>query len=90
MLMTDGAVILLAGILIGRYLPARRRKPKLLPPVKPVCPCGHSISFHKDRTGACKWKREVTEFRAARSCSCEGYAGPTPVPEYYAPEIEGR
>lgn len=88
MLMIDGAVILLAGILIGRFLPARR--PAKGEPGTPMCPCGHARSFHIKGTGACGWKRQERLFEfEAKKCSCKHYGGPEPLPDYYAPEIGG-
>jgi len=75
-----GAAVFASGMLAGRFWPARRRHPKPPKPVKPVCGCGHHVSFHKDRTGLC---------HAKAWCNCQKYTGPEPMPEYYAPEIGG-
>lgn len=88
MLMIDGAVILLVGIIIGRYLPTPRRTTAALG--APMCPCGHARSFHSKGKGACAWKRQERLFEfEAKKCSCQHYGGPEPLPEYYAPEIGG-
>jgi hypothetical protein len=78
----EGAGILLSGMLAGRFWPARRRHPKPAPAPKPVCGCGHHASYHKDGSGRCHQNEQY--FNA---CRCQAYTGPTPLPEYYAPEI---
>jgi hypothetical protein len=92
--MIEGALILLAGILIGvgvRSLPARRKGPK---PVEAVCGCTHHYSMHDPQTGKCsvgvavdKYSGGVRVGKDHRSCACQRYSGPEPMPTYYAPEI---
>ena len=95
--MITGALILAAGILLGwllRSLPARR---KGLPGAgndqapAPVCGCGHHHSFHDPQTGQCHSLMRVPGTMSRDSyhtpCTCRQYSGPTPLPEYYAPEI---
>ncbi len=84
MLMVEGAVIALVSVLLGRFLPSRRRTPKPLPPPKPVCGCGHHRSFHPDG-GKCNDKGYAGN--GVYGCGCKEYVGPQPLPEYYAPEI---
>ena len=45
--------------------------------------CKHGVGYHKDRTGHCH--KPVGIMRDP--CDCRHYDGPTPLPEYYAPEI---
>lgn len=78
----EGAAILAAGMGIGRYWPAprRRRVPKA---VTPVCGCNHNVSFHDPKTGRC---HKISSMDSSQ-CPCRRYTGPEPLPEYYAPEI---
>lgn len=101
--MIEGALILLAGIVVGRFLPGRRRKLKSLIPVKAVCGCGHGLETHDPETKACharvrkyKWDsyagfmmsgKEV--FAGYADCACRQYTGPEPLPEFFAQEIGG-
>jgi hypothetical protein len=86
----EGALILLAGILIGRFMPGRRRTAKPVPPPKPVCGCGHHLARHDPATNACHAQVSADKFDIRRErCTCRRYVGPEPVPEYYAPEIAG-
>lgn len=80
----DGAGILLAGMLAGRFWPARRRGPKPLKPVQPICGCGDHAAFHEGGTGGCH-----KDFQYLGACGCQVYTGPVPITEYYAPEIGG-
>ena len=50
--MVEGALILLAGILIGRFFASRRKDPDPKP-VEAVCGCKHHHSMHVPETGAC-------------------------------------
>lgn len=89
--MLEGALILLAGVLIGRLLPGRRRTPKPSPPPKPVCGCGHSVSFHAVGAEACAWTGD-RHYRSGVGpvtprCTCLKYVGPMPLPEFFAQEI---
>ena len=73
------AVIALAGVLIGRFLPNRRKRNDLKP-IKPICGCKHHLSYHDPATGRCRngdWG----------GCACRQYSGPQPLPEYFAPEM---
>jgi hypothetical protein len=89
--MLEGALILLAGFVVGRFLPGRRRTPKPAPSPKPLCGCGHHRSYHSEGH---KCTFNVERYSTARgtyrdTCSCSEYVGPQPLPEYYAPEISG-
>lgn len=97
--MITGALILLAGILIGaiaRSLPARRKSPK---PVTAVCGCRHHHAMHDSETGHCHAQVDeparydaygnATAYTKVQ-CSCRRYSGPEPLPSYYAPEIIGE
>lgn len=86
------AAVAIIGVLVGRFLPNRRKGPKPAP--EPVCGCEHHHSYHDRSTGACGW--EGTRFigtvngiaqYAATGCACRSYSGPVPLPEYYAPEV---
>jgi hypothetical protein len=81
--MLTGGGLFLLGAIFGRYLPGRRKGPKL---PKPVCGCEHNLSFHDPRTGACHGKI----YRGGglyASCTCKQYSGPQPLPVIFAPEI---
>jgi hypothetical protein len=95
-MLVEGALILLAGILVGRFVPARRRRPKPPRPVKAVCGCTHGIQTHDPETKRCHARvktyrhdgiKEVLDGYA--DCACRQYCGPTPLPEFFAQEIGG-
>jgi len=79
-----GAALFAAGMAAGRWWPARRKGPKPLKPVKPLCGCGHHRSYHTDG-GKCHDR--VYLGSRYDDCNCQKYTGPEPLPEYYAPEI---
>ena len=88
-----GAVILLAGILIGRFLPGLGRQRRSAQEVQPVCGCGHAPSFH-GADGRCHAANQVAQWDQGRwtgnesvPCTCQKYTGPEPLPAFYAPEI---
>ncbi len=94
--MLEGALIALAGVLIGRFLPGRRRHPKPPKPAKPICGCTHGIHTHDPGTGRCN--AQVKTYRhngitevldGYADCACVRYSGPEPLPEFFAPEIGG-
>ena len=97
MLILEGALIALAGVLLGRVLPNRRRGPTRPPTPKPICGCGHHHSFHEPATGICKGVNRQTKYSNGGSnlgthpfpCTCQQYSGPQPLPEFYATEIGG-
>lgn len=76
-----GAAVFASGMLAGRFWPARRKGPKPVKERGPICGCGHHASFHVRAVGACHGNGGY--------CRCQIYTGPTPMPEYYAPEIGG-
>ena len=92
-------VAVIIGVLLGRFLPNRRKGPKPAEPVEPYCGCDHHHSFHDPKTGEChgRVRGEPTKFDdyASRNpvawaqvqCSCKQYSGPVPMPEFYAPEL---
>jgi hypothetical protein len=95
-MMLEGALILLAGILIGRFMPARRRRAKPPKPVKPICGCTHGIQTHDPGTKRCHAQVQTYRHNGVKEvldgyadCACVCYSGPTPYPEFYAPEIGG-
>lgn len=88
-MLIEGALIALAGVLVGRFLPSRRRGPKPPKPVQPICGCGHHRSYHPDGS---KCTFDVERWSTARgmyrdSCPCGQYVGPEPLPEFFAQEI---
>lgn len=95
-----GAMIALGGVLVGRMLPNRRTGRESRPAVEeaprtpqPICGCGHHLVFHDHKNKACqaqvvipgRWTGEQSS--AYRKCMCQGYRGPVPVDEFYAPDI---
>jgi len=82
------AAVALIGVLIGRFLPNRRKEPKA---VEPVCGCGHHHSYHDPETGQCGHAKMVYygvgQYGNPDECTCRQYSGPVPMPEYYAPEV---
>lgn len=95
--MIEGALILLVGIGIGRIIRFRARpkayKPKV---IKPICGCQHHFALHDPKTGECHGGfdayGEAVNYQSkthidGTPCACKVYAGPQPLPEYYAPEI---
>jgi hypothetical protein len=94
----EGALILLAGILIGigfGRLPARRKGPK---PAVAVCGCTHHHSMHDPETGECNSEEAVSRYdrygnwtgKEYKPCACRRYSGPEPLPVFYATEIAGE
>ena len=93
------AAVALVGVLLGRFLPNRRKGPKPAKAVRPVCGCGHHHSYHDPKTSEChgQVRGKAIKFTdyASRDpvaweqvqCSCRQYSGPVPIPEFYAPEI---
>lgn len=90
-MLTGGGLVLL-GMAVGRFIPARRRIPK---PPKPVCGCGHELAFHGPDVGECHGMNTVDKHNGYGEwigeeqirCTCRQYDGPTPLPEVYAREI---
>lgn len=75
---TAGALML--GYLIGR---ARGRRRHALEQPPPICPCGHAVGFHTERTGACQGQEEHRLHTAPGDyhdemtpCGCQHYSGP--------------
>ncbi|MFC4868013.1 MULTISPECIES: hypothetical protein [Streptomonospora] len=100
-----GAAIALGGVMIGRMMPRRPPYPAPPPQVpavsakpatpQPICGCGHHLVFHDQETKMCQAQvvipgRWVGQSGGTyRPCKCQGYRGPVPVDEYYAPDIIG-
>lgn len=92
-------VAVVIGVLLGRFLPNRRKGPKPKPDPKPVCGCKHHHSYHDPQTGQCHgtMRGKAIKFNdyASRDpvaweqvpCTCRQYSGPQPMPEFYAPEL---
>jgi len=103
--MTGGVLLAAATALLfflmGRYLPGRRRTAKPPTPPKPLCGCGHHLSFHEassDEGGSChaRVKGKATRWNTYGDpkgwelvqCSCQRYTGPRMLdPGYVAREI---
>lgn len=97
--MLAGGCLVLAGMLLGRFLPARRRTPQPPKPPKPVCGCTHQLAFHDPATGECHGVNSVEKYSRTGywvgeeqiRCTCRQYDGPTPLPTVYVPEVtDGR
>jgi hypothetical protein len=92
--MLTGGGLVLAGLLIGRFAPVRRRSPKS---PKPVCGCRHELAYHDPATGECHGMKTVDKHNRYGewigeeqvTCTCRQYDGPTPLPTVYAPEVTG-
>lgn len=83
-------VAVIIGVLLGRFLPNRRKGPKPAKPVQPVCGCEHHHSFHDPKDGHCGYVEQVYVGNGRykpHPCGCRTYSGPVPMPEFYAPEI---
>ncbi|GLU49069.1 hypothetical protein [Nocardiopsis ansamitocini] len=74
----------------SRYPAVAQQRP---PTPQPMCGCGHHLVFHDHEKKVCqaqvvipgKWTGENAN--SYRKCMCQGYRGPVPVDEYYAPDI---
>jgi hypothetical protein len=70
----------------GAPQPQAQRTPQ------PLCGCGHNLVFHDPQTKRCqtqvvipgRWTGQANS--TYRQCMCQGYRGPVPVDEYYAPD----
>lgn len=59
---------------------------------QPLCGCGHHLVFHDQQTKKCqtqvvipgRWTGQPSS--TYRQCMCQGYRGPLPLDEYYAPD----
>jgi len=79
-------VAVIVGVLLGRFLPNRRRGPKPAKAIQPICGCDHHRSFHDPASGECHGRNyEGAGYYSA--CTCRQYSGPEPLPEYFAPEV---
>jgi hypothetical protein len=62
-------------------------------PTQPLCGCGHHLVFHDKETKKCqtqvvipgRWTGQPSS--TYRQCMCQGYRGPIPLDEYYAPDL---
>lgn len=98
MLLLEGGTLVAVGVLLGRFLPARRRTPKPFkpePPPKPVCGCTHHFALHDPQTKACHGTVKTPKHNAAGghvgytypACACRQYVGPIPYPDFVALDI---
>lgn len=81
----EGGAIALAGVIVGRLLPGRRRK-KIKQP-QPICGCTHHYSMHDPKTKACGASVKVAQHSGGQftsyklmACACLQYTGPEPLP----------
>lgn len=91
--MLTGALILLAGLVIG-YLIGRVHKRPPRPPKQPqpICGCEHHLALHDPKSSACSGQRQhVTLYENGiprkwvyYSCDCKQYIGPEYLPQYVA------
>ena len=96
--MLIGAALVLAGMIAGRFWPARRKNPK---PPAPVCGCEHDLAYHEpDGEGGgtrCKGVRRTEAPRPDydtpchyidKPCTCQQYSGPRIIdPGFVAREL---
>jgi len=85
------AAVALIGVLVGRFLP-NRRKGLRAKTGEPICGCGHHRSFHGPKSGCSALVRDkgIDGWMGDHhTCPCRQYSGPQPLPEFYAPEIGG-
>jgi hypothetical protein len=90
-------VAVIVGVLLGRFLPNRRKGPKPRKQPEPICGCDHHHSYHDPKTGECHGLVQGDPVRYNEydrpmaweqvQCSCKQYSGPQPLPEFYAPEV---
>lgn len=59
---------------------------------QPLCGCGHHLVFHDHETKKCQTQVVIpgrwtgSQNSSYRQCMCQGYRGPVPIDEYYAPD----
>lgn len=86
-----GGVILLIGIIIGRFTaPRRTLAPRLPPPPKPICGCGHHLAYHDKKSGQCnEYQPGVVQSGTNNkvTCKCRQYSGPLPLEQLVPTEI---
>jgi hypothetical protein len=83
-----------AGRRARQELQQHRADPRAVGPStpQPICGCGHNLVFHDQETKLCRtqvvipsrWTGQADS--TYRQCMCQGYRGPMPVDEYYAPD----
>ncbi|CAL9589613.1 hypothetical protein SUDANB121_05228 [Nocardiopsis dassonvillei] len=62
---------------------------------QPLCGCGHHLVFHDQQTKKCQTQVVIpgrwtgSQSSTYRQCMCQGYRGPVPLDEYYAPDYLG-
>lgn len=79
--MIEGAVIALVSVLVGRFLPGRKKN--VSKPVPPRCGCGHTIGFHENKTGKCSASSYNHYTEVTTTCTCRHYDGPIPVESFF-------
>lgn len=83
--MLEGALIMLAGMVVGRLLSGRRRPSSSEP--ESICGCKHHLALHDPTDGRCHGLMRnpayeptyVTDERNPEKvqCTCRQYVGPT-------------
>lgn len=78
--MVEGALILLAGLVLGRLWPRGPRRPLTDPPLSLRCTCRHQKSSHDKGSGFC---HQIVDMvfpgqpdEVAVQCPCQVYIGP--------------
>lgn len=101
--MVFGAIIALGGVMVGRVMTKRQQSNQHTTQQavasgqqrspQPICGCGHHLVFHNQESKMCqaqvvipgRWTGQSGS--TYRTCMCQGYRGPMPVDEYYAPDL---
>ncbi|NNH73984.1 hypothetical protein HLB23_29725 [Nocardia uniformis] len=88
-----GAGLLGIGWIVGRF-GHRTAQGKAInaPATSALCGCGHDLSLHDRKAGAChaEHMRKVgmgTGMKEWARCGCRQYTGPTPLEELFAPPV---
>lgn len=78
-----GGGIALAGVILGRLLPARKKIPDA---PEAICGCGDEFAYHDPKTGECH-QTHYLGGGGYEQCQCRQYTGPRPLESFYATEI---
>ena len=97
-----GAALVIAGMLLGRFMPARRTGRKPPKPRDPICGCSHDLAHHEPdgdgggtvchalaRGKITSWNDyDIANGWEMVQCSCRQYSGPRLIdPGYVAREL---
>jgi hypothetical protein len=66
------------GYLAGRSH-RKHAQPRRYEDPKPICGCGHHMSYHNN--DGCHWQLWDEYEERTETCACKQYIGPTPLPE---------